>query len=64
MDGHALLCAIREALATREGRAIARAIVNGLRLADDEAKADDPVASDVDEAFARARRNDRRRGSK
>lgn len=63
-DGLALLSAIRNALATSEGRAVAREIVRELRLADDEAASTDPVGAEVDAAFARARSADRRRAAK
>lgn len=62
-DALDLLRSIHAALTTREGRAIAREIVLELRLADADAHAVDPVAADVDEAFNRARRADRRRTS-
>ena len=58
----ALLQAIRDAMSSREGRALAREIAAELRRADDEAAERDPVGADVDETIARARRADRRRG--
>jgi hypothetical protein len=59
-DGLALVRAVREALATREGRTVVREIVDELRRADDEAADRDPAASYADELILKARRADRR----
>lgn len=59
----ALLQAIRAALATPAGRAIAREIAGELRRADEEAETTDPIGTSVDRALAKARRSDRVRAS-
>lgn len=63
-EGITLLRLVREALGTREGRAIAREIAGLLRRADEEAAEIDPVGASVDEAIARATRQDRERAAR
>lgn len=58
-EGMALLRAIRAALATPTGRAIAREIAAELRRADEEAAEADPCGAEADRLLARARRRTR-----
>jgi hypothetical protein len=62
-DATALMRALlRDVLATRDGRELAREILAEFQQVDEEAPDADSVSADVDESLARARRADRRRG--
>ena len=64
-DGLAWLEALRLAMTTRRGRALAREIAAELKLADEEAAEHDPVGAETARLLAKSRKRERtRRGGR